>query len=129
MLGDRFRDNIRGVFLRGKMTRIEELKQIVNKAGTDNDLKACQLIEEIAFLEEQLREVKRLPFINVNPKNPMQQKATPAARQYKELLQQYNNSLRLLFRISGDIGGETEEESPLRKWFRERTGAAEFYDH
>lgn len=103
------------------MDRREELTKIIKKAGADNDIKACQLIDEIVFLEEQLREVKRLPFINVNPKNPMQQKATPASRQYKELLQQYNNSLRLLFRLSGDLGGDTEEESPLRKWLRERT--------
>ena len=103
------------------MDRRAELLKIIKKAGADNDIKACQLIDEIVFLEQQLQEVKKLPFINVNPKNPMQQKATPASRQYKELLQQYNNSLRLLFRLSGDLGGDTEEESPLRKWLRERT--------
>jgi hypothetical protein len=64
-------------------------------------------------------ELKKLPFINVNPKNPMQQKATPASKQYKEFLQQYNNCLRLLFRLSGDMG-ETEEESPLRRWIKGR---------
>lgn len=102
------------------MSRADDLMRIVKKAGADNDLKACQLVEEIVFIEEQLKEVKRLPFINVNPKNPMQQKATPASRQYKELLQQYNNSLRLLFRLTGDFGGESEEESPLRVWLRSR---------
>ena len=100
--------------------RKKQLLNIVNKAGTQNDIKAIQLVEEIVFIEEQLKELKKLPFISVNPKNPAMQKATPASKQYKELLQQYNNSLRLLFRLSGDIG-ETEEESPLRKWLRERT--------
>lgn len=100
--------------------RKSALLEIVNKAGTQNDIKAEQLIDEIVFLEGQLKELKKLPFISVNPKNPAQQKATPASRQYKELLQQYNASLRLLFRLSGDIG-ETEEESPLRKWLKERT--------
>lgn len=100
--------------------RKKQLLEIVNKAGTQNDIKAIQLVEEIVFIEQQLKELKKLPFISVNPKNPTQQKATPASKQYKELLQQYNNSLRLLFRLSGDIG-ETEEESPLRKWLRERT--------
>lgn len=103
------------------MDRREELTKIIKKAGADNDLKASQLIDEIVFLEGQLIELKRLPFINVNPKNPMQQKATPAAKQYKEMLQQYNNSLRLLFRLTGDLGGESEDESPLRRWLRERT--------
>lgn len=102
------------------MGRKEELLQIVCKDGMNNDVKAKQLVDEIAFIEEQLVELRKLPFININPKNPMQQKTTPAAKQYKELLQQYNNSLRLLLRLSGDMGGESEEESPLRKWVKSR---------
>lgn len=101
------------------MTRKEELLNIINKTGSQNDIKAAQLIEEIIFIEEQLTELKKLPFIAVNPKNPMQQKATPASKQYKELLQQYNNSMRLLLRMSGEYG-ETEEDSPLRKWVKGR---------
>lgn len=102
------------------MTRKEELLKIINKTGSQNDIKAAQLIDEIVFIEEQLTELKKLPFIAVNPKNPMQQKATPASKQYKEMMQQYNNSLRLLFRLSGDINGDTEEESPLRQWVKSR---------
>lgn len=102
------------------MGRKEELLQIVCKDGMNNDVKAKQLVDEIVFIEEQLVELRKLPFININPKNPMQQKTTPAAKQYKELLQQYNNSLRLLLRLSGDMGGEGEEESPLRKWVKSR---------
>lgn len=102
------------------MDRKQELLNLIQKSGADNDIKATQLIDEIVFIEEQLIELKKLPFININPKNPMQQKATPAAKQYKELLQQYNNSLRLLFRLSGDLGGETEEDSPLRQWAKAR---------
>lgn len=101
------------------MNRTEELKLIINKTGNDNEAKARQLIDEIVFIEEQLVELKKYPFISINPKNPAQQKATPASKQYKELLQQYNNSLRLLFRLAGDFG-EMEDESPLRKWLKER---------
>ena len=102
------------------MSRKEELLQLICKNGSNNDIKARQLVDEIIFVEEQLVYLKTLPFININPKNPMQQKTTPAAKQYKELLQQYNNSLRLLFRLSGDMGAESEEESPLRKWVKSR---------
>lgn len=103
------------------MTRKEELMAIVCRNDKQNSTKAERLIDEIVFLEEQLIDVKRLPFISVNPKNPAQQKSTPAAKVYKELLSQYNNSLRLLFKLSGDIG-EAEEESPLRKWVNSRKG-------
>jgi hypothetical protein len=37
------------------------------------------------------------------------------------MLQQYNNSMRLLLRIAGDLG-ESEEISPLRKWVKSREG-------
>lgn len=102
------------------MTRKEQLEQIIYKAGTDNEAKTSQLIDEIIFIEENLAKLKQLPFIAVSKKNPAVQKATPASKQYKELLQQYNNCLRLLFRITGEMDG-TEEESPLRKWLKERT--------
>lgn len=102
------------------MSRKEQLKQIVNKTGTDNEAKTIQLIDEIIFIEENLAKLKELPFIAVSAKNPNIQKATPASKQYKELLQQYNNCLRLLFRITGEMDG-VEEESPLRKWLKERT--------
>lgn len=101
------------------MDRKTELTQIISKTGNDNEAKARQLIDEIVFIEEQLVELKKYPFISINPKNPAQQKATPASKQYKELLQQYNNSLRLLLRLSGELG-ETDEESPLRKWINAR---------
>jgi len=105
------------------MTRKEQLQSIVNK-GSENETKTSQLVEEIIFIEEQLVKLKELPFIVVSSKNPGIQKATPASKQYKELLQQYNNCLRLLFRITGEMDG-AEEESPLRKWLKERTGVSD----
>lgn len=101
------------------MTRKKQLQNIIFKAGTENEAKTSQLIDEIIFIEENLAKLKELPFIVVSSKNPGIQKATPASKQYKELLQQYNNCLRLLFRITGEMDG-TEEESPLRKWLKER---------
>lgn len=99
------------------MERKTELLSLL-KDGSQDELKARQLIDEIVFLEDQMADLKRYPFIAVNPQNPLQQKPTAASKQYKEFLQQYNNCLRLLLRITGDIGGDTEEESPLRAWLR-----------
>lgn len=95
------------------MDRAEELLN-----GTQEE-KARQLIDEILFMEGELVELKKAPFISINPKNPAQQKATPAAKLYKELLQQYNNSMKLLLRMLGDLG-EVEEDSPLRRWIKGR---------
>lgn len=106
------------------MTRKQQLQQIIYKSGTDNEAKTSQLIDEIIFIEEQLAKLKELPFIVHNPQKPSVQKTTPAARQYKDLLQQYNACLRLLFRITGEMDN-TEEESPLRKWLKSRSEGTE----
>ena len=98
-------------------TRKEELEKLVYKENSGNDIKACKLIEEITFLEEQMEELKKHEFLHVTKKG--KQITTPVAKQYKEMLQQYNNSMRLLLRIAGDLG-ESEEISPLRKWVKSR---------
>jgi len=95
------------------MNRKDELLKIVG----DNEL-FIRLIDEIIYIENQLVELKKYPFISINPKNPSQQKSTAAAKLYKEFLQQYNNSLKILARVSGQ--DENDEESPLRKWVKSR---------
>lgn len=109
----------------GFAERRKELESIF----TAEDLpKAQQLIDELLFIEERLTFLRRLPFLKVDKNNPERQKATPAAKQYKELLQQYNNSLKLLLQISGD-DAEAEGESPLRAWLKSRKeGAADDMD-
>ena len=101
------------------MGRREDLEKIIFKEGADNEIKAQHLIDEIIFLEEQMEYYRSLPQIKVNPKQPDQQKATPASKLYKESLQQYNNSLRLLFRMTGEFEG-ADEDSPLRQWCMSR---------
>lgn len=98
--------------------RAAELLKIAAANGEEE--KARELAEDIDFLEQRLQELRRLPFLRIDPKNPERQKSTPAARQYKELLQQYNNTLKLFLKLCGDLK-EEEAESPLRAWLRERT--------
>lgn len=98
------------------MNRKEELLRAI-----ENDITLMPLIDEVVFLENQLEELKKLPFIKVNPKNPAQQKSTPAQKQYKELLQQYVNIIRVLIRATGT--DESDEESPLRKWVKQHVNS------
>ena len=71
-------------------------------------------LENFVYLEEQLKDLRKLPKLRVNPNNPEQQKATPAAKMYKELFQQYLNALKVL--QSYDKNLNDVEESPLRAW-------------
>lgn len=74
------------------------------------------LIDDVVFLEDRLKALRELPFIRVNPDNPAQQKPTAAAKQYKELLQQYNNCIKIL--TTAVNRAEIEEESPLRAFVK-----------
>lgn len=96
------------------MTRREELLKLV-----EYDVTYVPLINEMVYLEEQLDELRELPKIKIHPTDPTKQKTTPAARLYKEYLQQYTNIIRILMKATGV--DETEEESPLRKWVNEHT--------
>lgn len=94
------------------MDRKEELLKVI-----EHDPALMPLIDEVVFLEGRLEELKKLPFIKVHPKDPTKQKATIAQKQYKELLQQYVNIIRVLIRATGT--DESDEESPLRKWVKQ----------
>ena len=95
------------------MDRKEQLKSLIKVISELVD----NLIDDAVFLEGQLTYYRSLPQISVNPKNSAQQKATAAAKLYKESLQQYTNVIRTLARCTGqDV---EDEESPLRKWAKE----------
>lgn len=95
------------------MERKKELEEYIK-----NDVALLPLVGEVLFLESQLDYLRQLPFIKIHPSDPTKQKPTPAAKQYKEFLQQYNNCLKILAKASGhDL---EDEESPLRKWINSR---------
>lgn len=71
----------------------------------------------IDFLEGRLKELKDLPFIRVNPKDPSQQKTTPAAKQYKELLQQYINLVKAYSAFTEETG-QKDKNSDIPEAFR-----------
>ena len=94
------------------MGRKEELLKLLN-----NDVAYKPLVTEMVYLEGQLDELRALPKIKVHPTDKSKQKMTPAAKLYKEYLQQYTGIVRILMRATGV--DEIEEESPLRKWMNE----------
>ena len=74
------------------------------------------LIDDVVFLEGRLSELRALPFLRINPKNPAEQKPTAASRQYRELMQQYTQCIKILTGVVRKDG--QEEESPLRAYLR-----------
>lgn len=101
------------------MSRKDDLLALI----TINKEMIIPLIDDVLYMEQQLQYYRSLPQISVNPKNPMQQKATPAAKLYKETLQQYTNCIKVLAHCTGQDADN--EESPLRKWVNSRIEAGD----
>lgn len=81
------------------MTRKEKLLEVFENINPGQRELITQLIDEVLFLEEQMTELKKLPFIKIKPDNPQIQKTTPAAKLYKECSQSYMNAIRILLSI------------------------------
>lgn len=79
------------------------------------------IIAETAYLEEELSFLRGLPKLRVHPTDPQRQQQTPAAKMYKEYLQQYTNCIKVLAAVQRKDGAE--EVSPLRQWLEERAKA------
>ena len=95
------------------MERREELMKLVNDS---NAVTLVPLIEKMLFLEGQLEGLEKLPMIKIHPEFPEIQKATPAAKLYKEFLQQYTNIIKVVSHTVGD--DNREDDSPLRAWVK-----------
>lgn len=88
--------------------------------GIDDGMRSVidPLITETAYLERELSRLRALPKIRIHPTDPQRQQTTPAAKLYKELLQQYTNCVKVLTVV---LRREApEEESPLRAWLEGR---------
>lgn len=100
------------------MGRREELDAALVGLTTETKKIITPLIDEVLFIELNLSELKKLPFISVNPKNKVQQKYTVAYKQYKELYQQYTIGIKILLSLIDDKN--VSEDSPLQKYFKDR---------
>mgnify|MGYP003378733033 CR=1 FL=1 len=92
------------------MNRFEELNKIFELLDVDIKKTINPLIAEVVFLENQMKELRKLPFIRINPKDSSQQKTTPAAKLYKECSQSYMNAIRILCSLLHKVDNSAENE-------------------
>ena len=79
--------------------RLNELKAIFEKVDPDKAAVVMPLLPQVVFMEERLDFLKTVPHIRIHPKNPARQEVTAAGKQYKEYLQQYNNTIKVLLMV------------------------------
>lgn len=90
--------------------RVAELSELFRDVDENEKKLIDQLIYEVAYYEGQMEELKKLPFINVNPKNPAQQKTTAAAKLYKEFATSYMNGMRILLNVLRKVESSAQDE-------------------
>lgn len=56
-------------------------------------------IADLVFLERQLAQLKMLPFLRVDSRNPAKQAQTPAAKLFKELSQAKDSKVKILLTV------------------------------
>lgn len=96
------------------MTRKEELNDIFKDVDENEQKLIDPLLDEVVFLEEQMVELKKMPFISVHPTNPALQRKTEAAKLYKECSQSYMNAIRILCSVLSKVESSAQDEL-LRK--------------
>ncbi len=76
--------------------RLTKLREICAKVDEDKAAVIEPLLIDIVFMEKRLEELRQLPQIEVSKKNKCAQRATAAAKQYKERMQSYVNALKIV---------------------------------
>lgn len=95
--------------------RAEELKALFTDPATL--VVVSPLIEELADIEDRIRELKKEPMVRYYAKDRSIQKSTPSARLYKDLLAKQTDIVRILLRqLNRD--GDDDNDSPLREYLR-----------
>ena len=91
------------------MEKYKDLLEAFEKADPNNLILVKNTIAEMIFIEEKLEYLKTLPFIKVHKEKPELQKATPAAKQYKELMQNYLYMTKILVALINKINFEEDD--------------------
>lgn len=91
-------------------TRKNELYGLFEHVDEKERLLIGPLLDEVLFLEERMKALKEMPFVIVNPKNPLLQKTTPAAKLYKECMQSYMNAIRILLNTLRKVESSAADE-------------------
>lgn len=90
---------------------MEELKIIFEEIDKKKFDLLVPLMEETIFLKNHLDYLKTLPLIEVNSKNPRQQRKTEAGKMLKDYEQAFNVNMKILLSALGikeeqDMGNE-----------------------
>ena len=92
------------------MNRKETLENIFKDVDENEQKLITPLLEEVIYLEEQMKYLRTLPQIKIHPTNNALQKKTEAAKLYKEYSQSYMNAIRILVGVLHKVDSSAQDE-------------------
>lgn len=92
------------------MKRIDQLREIAEKLGDDQKTVILPLVDNIAFMENKLDELRSMPQIRVHPRDPARQQITPAGKAYKETMQSYIGAIKVVLSALNKAGTDEADE-------------------
>ena len=81
------------------MATKEQLQAFFNNVDDDKKQFAFDTIDEYIFFVDRIAELKKLPYIRVDKKNPERQQLTPAAKLIREYSQAVDAKRKTLLMI------------------------------
>lgn len=92
------------------MERKQELNEIFKNIDTDQRRLIDPLIDEVVWLESELKTLKGLPQIRTHPDDPSRQKITEAAKLYKKRQESYMNAVRILLSVLNKVENSAQDQ-------------------
>jgi hypothetical protein len=93
--------------------RAEQIKAFFKNVDEDKRLFAYDAVDEYLLFLDRIEELKRLPFIRVDKKNPARQELTPAAKLMREYSQAVDAKrktlLMILYRVENSAADQLQE--------------------
>lgn len=92
------------------MARADELKAFFKNVDDDKKQFAFDCIDEYCFFNDRIKELRQLPYIRIDRRNPERQELTPAAKLIKDYSQAVDNKrktlLMILYRVENSAADE-----------------------
>jgi len=92
------------------LKRKETLEDIFKDVDENEKKLIDPLLEEVNYLEEQMKYLRTLPQIKIHPTNNAIQRKTEAAKLYKEYSQSYMNAIRILLGVLHKVDSSAQDE-------------------
>ena len=88
------------------MERKQELNELFKDIDQNQRKLVDRLVDEVIYIENELTELKKLPFIRVHPKDKSRQEITPSGKLYKDMTATYMNAIRILCSLLNKVEGD-----------------------